>query len=228
MGHRTLTKEGRLRAVQALRQTDVRAIIASNLSDAHAAVRAERDENVCRKDFTALEAVHYGRLLERFERPAAKKRMKRRTFCCGNLPQQSDGKVREIVASAVGLDDGAQSPQRPAAEACGCIGPGGAVGRVGAEQPRGCKGEISRCCPNTCGPAAGAIGPAGGRRRRKGPALSRRGPGRKTPVSAGQFKTADSILMSPAGGCGAGGSYPTGPAASRRPSKPGMEAGRGV
>jgi hypothetical protein len=46
--------------------------VVKSLEEAWALLRAERDENTCRKDFTPLEAVALGESLEGIERKAAK------------------------------------------------------------------------------------------------------------------------------------------------------------
>lgn len=87
----------------------------SNLDDAIAAVKAERDENTCRKEFTPSEMVSIGRRLEAMERPAAAERQqatrakngenagKKRG---GKLPPPSRaaaGKTRDKVAAVIGV-----------------------------------------------------------------------------------------------------------------------------
>jgi hypothetical protein len=79
--------------------------------DALLLLKAERDENVCRKDFTTLEAVGMGGRLEEFEEREAKKRQKehggtapgRPKDTSGKLPEVSTGRTRDKVAAAIGM-----------------------------------------------------------------------------------------------------------------------------
>lgn len=64
----------RLEAVKTLGWHDVPVTVAKTLDDAHKALRAERDENTCRLDFTPSEAASIAKALEEFERAAAKER----------------------------------------------------------------------------------------------------------------------------------------------------------
>jgi N6-adenosine-specific RNA methylase IME4 len=81
--------------------------VVNNLDDARLCLKAERDENVCRKSFLPTEAVALGRELEKLERPKAQERMEaghnQHTEPCGNLPQGSTGKTRDKVGESVGL-----------------------------------------------------------------------------------------------------------------------------
>ncbi len=83
------------------------AVVFNRLSDAAAAIKAERDENICRKDFTLSEAVAIGRTLEELERPNAKERQRlsegRGNKRCDLLPHLLTGRTREIVGAAVGM-----------------------------------------------------------------------------------------------------------------------------
>src|SRR5262245_52842174 len=58
----------RLLALAELGRTSVPAYVASDLDDAAALLRAERDENTCRKDLAPSEAVALGKALEDLER----------------------------------------------------------------------------------------------------------------------------------------------------------------
>lgn len=66
--------------------------VATGLDDAVAALRAERDENVCRKDFAPTEAVALGERIEALERPKAEERKGGRPR---NAPETS-GKLPEV------------------------------------------------------------------------------------------------------------------------------------
>jgi ParB family chromosome partitioning protein len=71
---RLIAGERRLRAIQRLGHDVIEAHIVNGLDDAVVVLRAERDENTCRKDFTPTEEHDlYAALLE-LERPKAKER----------------------------------------------------------------------------------------------------------------------------------------------------------
>ena len=69
-----ISGERRLRAIQSLGWTEVPIRIVDGLDDALQALRAESDENVCRKDFLPSEAVAMAAAIEEVERREAKKR----------------------------------------------------------------------------------------------------------------------------------------------------------
>lgn len=102
-GHR------RLAAAQSLGWDQIFCVSATDLGDAVALLRAERDENTCRKDFTPSEAVALGLRLEELERPKAEER-KASTQAkpgegkvgAGKLPGP-ETRVRDVVAPAVGM-----------------------------------------------------------------------------------------------------------------------------
>jgi ParB family chromosome partitioning protein len=83
--------------------------------DALALLKAERDENTCRKNFTPSEAVAIGRALEELEREQARARQRATRAARGqkvgtaqgggNFPPPSGGrgKARDKVAEAVGM-----------------------------------------------------------------------------------------------------------------------------
>src|SRR6266852_3984377 len=73
---------------------------------------AERDANVCRKDFTPSEAVALGAQLEEMERKAARKRQSqagpangrgKKATGSGNLPEAVRGNTRDRVGAALGM-----------------------------------------------------------------------------------------------------------------------------
>src|SRR5262245_5259645 len=66
----------RLEAIKELGWTKVDAQVVDHLGDALLALRAERDENTCRKPFTPSEAVAIGQALEELEKAKAKERQK--------------------------------------------------------------------------------------------------------------------------------------------------------
>jgi hypothetical protein len=67
------------------------------------AIKAERDENVCREALTPTEAVELGKRIEALERPAAEAREKAGCRPSGNLPQGETGRVADKAAAAVGM-----------------------------------------------------------------------------------------------------------------------------
>jgi ParB family chromosome partitioning protein len=105
--YRLVAGERRLRAVALLGLKTIPTHVVSNLRDATALLRAEYDENTCRKDFTPTESVAIGAELEKLEREEAAKRKKsgtnQYTEPSGQLPEGSTGQVRDKVAEAVGM-----------------------------------------------------------------------------------------------------------------------------
>jgi ParB family chromosome partitioning protein len=77
------------------------------LTDAAALLRAERDENTCRKDLTVSEAVALGMALEALEAKQAKQRQQQGGRAggkaSGKLPEASTGQTRDKVGEAVGM-----------------------------------------------------------------------------------------------------------------------------
>lgn len=67
-----------------------------------ALLKAERDENVEREDFTVSEKVELGRRLEELERPAAEERKGARTDLQPH-ENSSGGSTRDKVGAAVGM-----------------------------------------------------------------------------------------------------------------------------
>jgi N6-adenosine-specific RNA methylase IME4/ParB-like chromosome segregation protein Spo0J len=95
----------RLAAVKSLGWVKVPVRVVNGLDDAARLLRAERDENVCRKDFTPSEAVAVAAALEELERPKAEARKGARTDTpAGKLPAGEEaGRVRDKAAGAVGM-----------------------------------------------------------------------------------------------------------------------------
>lgn len=95
----------RLLAVEQLGWTNVPVTVVKSLGDAAALLRAERDENTCRKDFSPSEAVALGRALEEIERPAAKERQRtlnNHETASAKLAE-AKANTRDIVGAAVGM-----------------------------------------------------------------------------------------------------------------------------
>jgi ParB family chromosome partitioning protein len=105
--------ERRLRAVAKLGWEAVPAYVVDGLADAAALLRAERDENTCRKEFTPSEAVAIGKALEDLERAQAQGRQQGSRAKKGqqvgaaqgggNFPPPAPGKTRDRVGEAVGM-----------------------------------------------------------------------------------------------------------------------------
>jgi ParB family chromosome partitioning protein len=107
--------ERRLRAVRdKLKHRCIDAYHVTGFGQAADLLRAERDENTCRKDFTPTEAVAIGKALEQLEKGKARDRQeasrarkgaKVGAKGGGNLPPPSGGrgKTRDKVAAAVGM-----------------------------------------------------------------------------------------------------------------------------
>ncbi len=64
-------------------------------------MKAERDENTCRKDFAPTEAVAHGERLEKMLKPEAEARKKAGQAPSGKLPEGCD--TRDAVGSAIGV-----------------------------------------------------------------------------------------------------------------------------
>jgi ParB-like chromosome segregation protein Spo0J len=105
---RLIAGERRLHAVARLDWQTLPAYVVENLEDAAVLVRAERDENTCRKPLTPSEAVSIGKTLEELEREAARKRHQeaikerdpngRAKATGGKLPPVDAGKTRDRFA----------------------------------------------------------------------------------------------------------------------------------
>jgi ParB family chromosome partitioning protein len=97
----------RLQALYQLGRNTADVYVVDNLTDALSQLRAQRDENTCRKEFTPSEAVKIGKALEALERREAKKRQKAGGRAggkaSGKLPEASGGDTRDKVAGVVGL-----------------------------------------------------------------------------------------------------------------------------
>lgn len=106
--HELIAGGRRLAAVKKLGWATIPTIIVDNLEDAILALAAERDENTCRKPWTASELAEMGRRLEELERPKAEERKSPGTNqhtkeVGGNFPPTSEGKTRDIVGEALGV-----------------------------------------------------------------------------------------------------------------------------
>lgn len=107
-GH-LIAGERRLRAVQQLGHDVIEAHIVHGLDDAVIALKAERDENTCRKDFTPTEEHDlYSALLE-LERPKAQERAAQapgkprgEKVSLGNFPRQTASSRQQAALGATG------------------------------------------------------------------------------------------------------------------------------
>lgn len=112
-GNRLIAGERRIAALRMLGRTTVYAVFRENLADAAAALRAERDENVCRKDMTPAELASLGSALEEIERPKAAARQAHGSTAPGrnaSVPEtptdESDtGTTAAKVAEALGVSE---------------------------------------------------------------------------------------------------------------------------
>ncbi len=110
--HSLVSGERRFRAAKKLQWDTVPVTVARNLDEARLLMKAERDENTCRKDFTPSEAVAIGESLEKLERPEAMERKAKgqksggrgKKKLGGNLPPSKEKRlVRHKVGTAVGM-----------------------------------------------------------------------------------------------------------------------------
>jgi N6-adenosine-specific RNA methylase IME4 len=108
---RTLVSgERRLKAVESLGWGEVPIRVVNGLDEILKALKAESDENVCRKDFSPSEAVEMGETIEAVEREEAKKRLAtnpdggkaKPKLAYGNFPEAKPP-VRDRVGAAVGM-----------------------------------------------------------------------------------------------------------------------------
>lgn len=100
--------ERRLAAARSLGWTDVKVHIITNLTDASDLLRAERDENTCRKEMTMSELVAIGKRLEELEKPKAAQRRSANGFGSTNVAgetfvEEPYRRTTEVVGEALGL-----------------------------------------------------------------------------------------------------------------------------
>lgn len=112
---RLLAGERRLAAARLLGWATIPVHVAAGLDDAVRALKAERDENTCRKPFAVSEAIALGRDLERLLAEEARRRQrsgKSVDGCAGGRGRKKNpgascpgvsGKTRDQVGAAVGL-----------------------------------------------------------------------------------------------------------------------------
>jgi ParB-like chromosome segregation protein Spo0J len=118
-GHRLIAGHRRIEAYKLLGRSRVPAIILRGVVDALTALKAERDENTCRKPLAPSEAVSLGRAIEQLVAKEARRRQQEggqkggkesgktrrgeKREACGNLPQASQARTRDKVAESVGM-----------------------------------------------------------------------------------------------------------------------------
>lgn len=120
-GHR------RLEACRQLDMADVAAVVAEHITDAVDLLKAERDENTCRKPMTASELIALGRQIEELEKPLATERRRegqalRRAAESNSVPANGITRgerydSREKAAEAVGLSTATYSRIKQVANA---------------------------------------------------------------------------------------------------------------
>jgi hypothetical protein len=97
----------RLAACRLLGWVDVPTVQLDSLDDAVTALKAERDENICRKEMTASELYALGKDLEALERPKAQERItgagRTAGTPSGNFPQGGTGRTADKVGEALGM-----------------------------------------------------------------------------------------------------------------------------
>jgi ParB family chromosome partitioning protein len=91
----------RLEACKRLGWDDVPVHVVCTASDALKALKAERDENTCRKDFTPSEAVAVAEAIEPLERQAARERLAVRSEKFSEV--NAKGNALDFTAAAVGM-----------------------------------------------------------------------------------------------------------------------------
>jgi ParB family chromosome partitioning protein len=101
----------RLAALKLLEHTEAPVVVVHGLDDALALLRAEAEDDRCRKPLTPLERVAFGRKFEELEAAAAKERMRQggktagrgRPKGKGTFPDPNDaGQTRDKIGAAVG------------------------------------------------------------------------------------------------------------------------------
>lgn len=125
--HRLIAGHRRLEACRALGMAEVPVIVAEHITDAVDLLKAERDENTCRKPMTASELIALGRQIEALEKPLAAERVRegqalRRAVESNSVPANGITRgerydSREKAAEAVGLSTATYSRIKQVANA---------------------------------------------------------------------------------------------------------------
>lgn len=133
----------RLESCRRLGLDEVQVVVAEHIHDAVDLLKAERDENTCRKPMTASELIALGRQIEALEKPKARERMSEagkssapgspsERFVPANEPLPKPIDSRERAAEAVGLSTATYSRIKQVANAA-----------EGFEESRGQRTEVS-------------------------------------------------------------------------------------
>lgn len=94
----------RLQACRELGWDSIPAVWSQTQTDAVARLKAERDENTCRKDMTISELVALGKKLEELERPKALARQGTRTDLTSSPREEEVGRPTDkVIGDAIGL-----------------------------------------------------------------------------------------------------------------------------
>jgi hypothetical protein len=99
--HTLIAGHRRLEAVKALGWSEVPVTIVEGITDAVGALKAERDENTLRRDFSPTEAIALGMRIEEAESKAARDRMNHAGETYGNAAIGQIGTTRDKVAAAI-------------------------------------------------------------------------------------------------------------------------------
>jgi len=91
--------------------------VVCSLDDPALALRAERDENACRKEMLASELYELGVALERLERPKAIARNTATRFGSTEPRREESGRVSEIVAPILGVSSSTWRRLKPLGDA---------------------------------------------------------------------------------------------------------------
>jgi ParB-like chromosome segregation protein Spo0J len=113
--YRLIAGERRLAAAKTLGWETVPVHVAKDLSAAVDLLRAERDENTCRKDLSPLEAVALGKKIEELLRPKMKERQREHGKTAPGRAKNTSGKLTEVT-------DGQPKETRDAAAAAAGMG----------------------------------------------------------------------------------------------------------
>lgn len=138
--NRLIAGHRRLESCRALGMTDVPVIVAEHITDAVDLLKAERDENTCRKPMTASELIALGRQIEALEKPRATQRQAEAGRSHGrgiaSVPANESylerHDSREKAAEAVGLSTATYSRIKQVANAAD-----------GYEESRGQRAEVT-------------------------------------------------------------------------------------
>lgn len=123
--HNLVSGFRRLETAKLLEWDAIPFVVADSVTDAITHLVAERDENICRKDFTPSEAVALGKVLEEMERPKAAERKSQakgkpqgEKVSYGNFPEETEAPTtRDVVGEAVGMSGRTYSKAKTVIEA---------------------------------------------------------------------------------------------------------------